>query len=173
MYQKTIWLDQDVERPKTYEFIKNEDGTYTLLDSFGEVTELGTAVCAQYLNNMENGIETLDVSKANVSFSNLAPSAKELICQYGCPDYSAVIEIAFNSQKEFIAPSAGFISLSISGSNGGEEVKVNSNLIYKTISSTGSFTGCTFFKVDKNDIIYVNVPSRLIIKKFFPLKGAN
>lgn len=61
-YQKTVWKDQDVENPRTYVERDNGDGTVTLLDAFGEVTELGTPVNAANMNKIENGIEEVDNS---------------------------------------------------------------------------------------------------------------
>lgn len=61
-YQKTVWKDQDVENPRTYVERDNGDGTVTLLDAFGEVTELGTPVNATNMNHIENGIEEVDNS---------------------------------------------------------------------------------------------------------------
>ena len=55
-YTKNTWVDQDVERPKTYEVTNNQDGSITLTDSFGLVTELGTPVNADNMNHIENGI---------------------------------------------------------------------------------------------------------------------
>ena len=55
-YVKNIWVDQDVERPKTYEVTNNQDGSITLTDSFGLVTELGTPVNAVNMNHIEDGI---------------------------------------------------------------------------------------------------------------------
>ncbi len=55
-YVKNIWVDQDVERPRTYEVTNNQDGSITLTDSFGLVTELGTPVNADNMNHIENGI---------------------------------------------------------------------------------------------------------------------
>lgn len=55
-YVKNIWVDQDVERPKTYEVTNNQDGSITLTDSFGLVTELGTPVNAANMNHIEDGI---------------------------------------------------------------------------------------------------------------------
>lgn len=55
-YTKNIWVDQDVERPKTYEVTNNQDGSITLTDSFGLVTELGTPVNAVNMNHIEDGI---------------------------------------------------------------------------------------------------------------------
>lgn len=55
-YTKNTWVDQDVERPKTYEVTNNQDGSITLTDSFGVVTELGTPVNATNMNHIEDGI---------------------------------------------------------------------------------------------------------------------
>jgi hypothetical protein len=69
-YTKNTWVDQDVERPKTYEVTNNQDGSITLTDSFGLVTELGTPVNADNMNHIEEGIfnnsEELD-TKVNKS----------------------------------------------------------------------------------------------------------
>lgn len=59
-YQKTVWKDQDVENPRTYVMRDNGDGTVTLLDAFGTVTELGTPVNAANMNKIENGIADLE-----------------------------------------------------------------------------------------------------------------
>ena len=59
-YQKTVWKDQDVENPRTYVIRDNGDDTVTLLDAFGEVTELGTPVNASNMNKIENGIADLE-----------------------------------------------------------------------------------------------------------------
>lgn len=66
MYKKTIWHDQQVERPKTYEFVQNSDGSYKCLDSFGEVVNLGTPLNAANLNKIEEGIASCAIRK----FSN-------------------------------------------------------------------------------------------------------
>lgn len=55
-YVKTTWVDQNVERPKTYEMSTNSDGSVTLIDSFGLVEELGTPVNAVNMNHIEYGI---------------------------------------------------------------------------------------------------------------------
>ena len=56
-YQKTDWKDQDVENPRTYSVRQNLDNTITLLDAFGDITELGTPVNAENMNKIEAGIE--------------------------------------------------------------------------------------------------------------------
>lgn len=56
-YIKNTWVDQEVERPRTYQMTNNADGSVTLIDDFGLVTELGTPVNADYMNHIEEGIE--------------------------------------------------------------------------------------------------------------------
>lgn len=66
-YVKNIWVDQDVERPKTYEVTNNQDGSITLTDSFGIVTELGTPVNATNMNHIEDGLADTDCTKYNAA----------------------------------------------------------------------------------------------------------
>ena len=66
-YIKNIWVDQDVERPKTYEVTNNEDGSITLTDSFGLVTELGTPVNETNMNHIEDGIDGCAIRKHNLT----------------------------------------------------------------------------------------------------------
>lgn len=66
-YIKNNWVDQSVERPKTYEMTNNSDGSVTLIDSFGLVSELGTPVNADNMNHIEEGIEACDLRKYDTS----------------------------------------------------------------------------------------------------------
>lgn len=66
-YVKNIWVDQDVERPKTYEVTNNQDGSITLTDSFGIVTELGTPVNEVNMNRIEDGIDGCAIRKHNLT----------------------------------------------------------------------------------------------------------
>lgn len=66
-YTKNTWVDQDVERPKTYEVTKNQDGSITLTDSFGLVKELGTPVNAVNMNHIEDGIDGCAIRKHNLT----------------------------------------------------------------------------------------------------------
>lgn len=66
-YVKNIWVDQDVERPKTYEVTNNQDGSITLTDSFGLVTELGTPVNEVNMNHIEDGIDGCAIRKHNLT----------------------------------------------------------------------------------------------------------
>ena len=96
-YVKNTWVDQDVERPKTYEVTTNQDGSITLTDSFGLVTELGTPVNAVNMNHIEEGIEnsaTIDLdnlsatgeakfeNRANVDLSNLSMDGESRLNSY-------------------------------------------------------------------------------------------
>ena len=72
-YIKNTWKDQEVERPRTYQMTNNSDGSVTLIDDFGLVTELGTPVNADYMNHIEEGIAQVyeDVAlKDEVLFKN-------------------------------------------------------------------------------------------------------
>lgn len=74
-YVKNTWVDQDVERPKTYEVTNNQDGSITLTDSFGLVTELGTPVNAVNMNHIEDGIESNDIRIGDLD--DLTTTAKD------------------------------------------------------------------------------------------------
>lgn len=85
-YIKNTWVDQQVERPKTYEMVNNSDGSVTLVDSFGLVSELGTPVNADNMNHIEDGIENhdrrLDIlegegARADVNLSNLTEQGEK------------------------------------------------------------------------------------------------
>ena len=72
-YIPNEWKDQVVQRPKTYQMNNNDDGSVTLIDSFGLVTELGTPVNADHMNHIEEGIAQVyeDVAlKDEVLFKN-------------------------------------------------------------------------------------------------------
>ena len=60
-YIKNTWTDQNVERPRTYDMQNNSDGSVTLIDSFGMVTDLGTPVNADNMNHIENGISNVGI----------------------------------------------------------------------------------------------------------------
>lgn len=66
-YLPNTWVDQNVQRPKTYNFTQNDDGSTTLIDAFGNVTELGTPVNADYMNHIENGIAGCAIRKYSIT----------------------------------------------------------------------------------------------------------
>ena len=86
-YTKNTWVDQDVQRPKTYEVTNNQDGSITLTDSFGIVTEIGTPVNATNMNHIEDGIKANDTAittinskiPSNASSSNKMVTASDII----------------------------------------------------------------------------------------------
>ena len=55
-YNKTFWEQHLVDRPNTFEFTDNGDGSNTLVPSFGNVIQTGTPVSTINLNNVEDGI---------------------------------------------------------------------------------------------------------------------
>jgi len=62
-YIPETWVDRNVQYPNRYTMVDNGDGTYTLIPSPGTVTEAGTFVTAQHMNNIEQGIVDLDGNK--------------------------------------------------------------------------------------------------------------
>jgi hypothetical protein len=68
-YVKNTWVDQNVERPKTYEVTNNADGSITLTDSFGLVTELGTPVNADNMNHIEDGLTRVSITEYDNTFT--------------------------------------------------------------------------------------------------------
>jgi len=82
-YSKNVWKDQDVQRPRTYEVINNQDGSITLNDSFGVVTEIGTPVNATNMNHIEDGIADNDtaITTINSKIPNNASSVNKMITQ--------------------------------------------------------------------------------------------
>lgn len=56
-YEKTIWKDHIVEKPRTYRQIINEDdGTVQLDPAPGDIIQQGTPVNAKNLNHLEEGV---------------------------------------------------------------------------------------------------------------------
>ena len=59
-YEKTVWKDHVVERPKTYRMVENADGTVTLVPVPGQVIQQGTALNAENLNHIEDTLAEHD-----------------------------------------------------------------------------------------------------------------
>lgn len=59
-YQRTTWKNRVVEKPRTFEMVDNGDGTITLVPMEGNILEPGTPIIAQNMNNIEEGIVTLE-----------------------------------------------------------------------------------------------------------------
>lgn len=56
-YQPTTWSDRVVDKPRTFNFQNNADGTTTLIPASGTVYTAGTPVNAANMNNIEEGIQ--------------------------------------------------------------------------------------------------------------------
>jgi hypothetical protein len=59
-YEKTVWVNRIVERPKTFQLQQNVDSTVTLIPQEGEVFEEGTPVTAENMNKIENELEQFE-----------------------------------------------------------------------------------------------------------------
>lgn len=66
-YTPTTWQDRVVEKPNTFDVTENEDKTITLAPHPGIVSQGGTAVNANAMNHIEQGIKDLDTNKVNTS----------------------------------------------------------------------------------------------------------
>lgn len=96
-YNKTVWKDQDVENPRTYTQRKNDDGSVTLLDHFGTITELGTPVNAENMNKIEDGIAAA-VEKSSISQDLTNPSADTIPSTKAVADESSRIESVMDTK---------------------------------------------------------------------------
>ncbi|MEY8001214.1 hypothetical protein AB8U03_13615 [Clostridium sp. Mt-5] len=63
-YVKTIWKNRIVERPRTYQFQQNADGTVTTTPQEGAITETGTPVNAVNMNHIEDGIVAVNTENS-------------------------------------------------------------------------------------------------------------
>ena len=148
-YIKNIWVDQSVERPKTYEITNNDDGSVTLLDSFGLISEIGTPVNADNMNHIEEGIENNDKRisileeeglRANIDLSNLSETGEKHFLNYSqvtdcikSIDRKIVIQLSDGT----ITLKAGSVVTYPNGSGNFDEVTITED---KTFSYSGSTT---------------------------------
>ncbi|OMF54672.1 hypothetical protein BK138_16060 [Paenibacillus rhizosphaerae] len=65
-YTPTEWKNREVERPRTYNFQNNDDGTTTLIPAEGTIVEPGTPIVAANMNNIEQGLVDLSQNKADL-----------------------------------------------------------------------------------------------------------
>jgi hypothetical protein len=89
-YQKTIWTNREVERPRTFTMQDNGDGTITLIPAEGQIIEPGTPIIAQTMNKIEETLEAYDIlltsmtNTANLSGNGWFKDKKTgLIFQWG------------------------------------------------------------------------------------------
>lgn len=61
-YNKVVWTDHVVTRPRTYAEIVNEDGSFTHAPAMGEVLQSGTPMSADNYNNIEDALQHTSVA---------------------------------------------------------------------------------------------------------------
>jgi hypothetical protein len=61
-YAQTIWTNREVEKPRTYTFQDNGDGTTTLIPAEGNIISAGTPIMADNLNNIEEYLAYLAIN---------------------------------------------------------------------------------------------------------------
>ena len=61
-YNKTIWTNREVERPRTYTLVDNGDGTTTLVPAEGNVLSEGTPIVASTMQQIEDAIQMLSIT---------------------------------------------------------------------------------------------------------------
>ncbi len=72
-YEKTVWKNREVEKPRTFTMTENPDGTITLVPEEGTIIEQGTPIVANIMNNIENGIE-----EAHEELEKKVPNTREI-----------------------------------------------------------------------------------------------
>ena len=123
-YIQTNWKNREVERPRTYIFQNNGDGTTTLIPAEGNVISEGTPIIAENLNNMEEGIDNaLDASiggtiSGDVTlFGNLSTGANNTIYTNKLQSGSQPLKIQSSSNDILFMHSSG------------NWIKINNNMI--------------------------------------------
>ncbi len=74
-YTRTNWQDRIVEYPQRYRIADNGDGTVTLIPVEGEITQNGTPITAERLNNIENRIDELVDTRLELLWQNTNASS--------------------------------------------------------------------------------------------------
>lgn len=179
-YIKNTWVDQDVERPKTYEVTTNQDGSITLTDSFGLVAELGTPVNATNMNHIENGIYDNDAhigdlteletstktdlvsaineiisGKADVDLANVNDSGTSRSAGWAMPSNTYIDLTLGASGTTYTAPANGWLVAYNANSDYGSIVLLNTNSYLRiTASNKAGFSdGSAFIPCKKNDVV--------------------
>lgn len=128
-YDKTVWKNREVERPRTFEKIENSDGTITLVPAEGNIIEPGTPIIAENMNNIEQGIEDahneINAHKADYVYQKAGGTA-------------TAITLTINNLKD------GYpITFIATANNNGAATTINSKPLYKpnTIQAPNLVTG--------------------------------
>ena len=184
-YVKNTWVDQDVERPKTYQVTTNQDGSITLTDDFGLVTDLGTPVNATNMNHIEDGIDNHETritalegaSNANTNLSNVTNTGTSTGASWAMPSDTYDELILGASGTTYTAPANGWFLF--------EKLLENSTFIRLENTSTGfaqEGTGggtanlpCVFVPVLKTDevrITYDGITTGFTAIRFYYAQGS-
>ena len=75
-YEKTVWKNREVEKPRTFTKIDNPDGTITLTPAEGNIIEPGTPIIASNMNKIEDEIELLDTHPSSLASPTVAGHVK-------------------------------------------------------------------------------------------------
>lgn len=75
-YEKIVWKNREVEKPRTFEVIENLDGTITLIPAEGQIIEAGTPIIAANMNNIEEGIKAVHDNLATHENKDASTSQK-------------------------------------------------------------------------------------------------
>jgi hypothetical protein len=70
-YTKTVWTDRQVTTPMRFSQALVSGTTYDLTPVEGAIVQSGTPLTAANMNNIENGIATLDTNKAETSIAQM------------------------------------------------------------------------------------------------------
>jgi hypothetical protein len=152
-YTPTNWENREVERPRTYTFQNNGDGTTTLIPAEGNIISEGTPIVAENLNNMEEGIDNaLDatiggtVSGDVTIFGNLSTGANNTIYTNKLQSGSQPLKIQSSSNDILFMHSSG------------NWLKINNNMLQNPtgdgnmILSAGDGAGLLILKSPTNTI---------------------
>lgn len=178
-YTKTIWLDQVVQKPRTYQLVTNPDSTITLIDSFGTVTELGTPVNAANLNKIEDKLfeldgRTVDLSGlANTNLSNITASGKNTSIQWDRPDWANVVNKSWATT--YTADKSGWVYVRANMSTGINPIfKINNINVWEfAFDSAYNINVCGFFPIEKDNTYRAEGGNGAQILKFYPCKGGS
>lgn len=66
-YERTVWKNREVEKPRTFTKVDNPDGTITLTPAEGNIIEPGTPIIASNMNKIEDEIELLDTHPSSIA----------------------------------------------------------------------------------------------------------
>lgn len=115
MYTKKAWLDHFVTNPRTYTMVQNADGTVTLVPMFGAVIQQGTALNAENLNHLEQGVQDAhdDMSGFLMEYNEYQDIIEELLALMIRYDQSMTLT---DAQKAIVRATIGAqLAISASG----------------------------------------------------------